>query len=236
MEPAEFQAQFRPPAAGSAAEVLAKAAVMPDLGDLAEAAAERAAADARAAQREELLMANQAAGNPIAQVSRYQAELAEERDRVRDLESQLEAARSRVSRVAANLDHWSAEADAVRTAVARRSDNSGDLLGPAKAAHREFAAATRAAIEALEAGTPRRAPRPFAGHGNITRSEPPVECPECVEAGCTWEESVLIHHDADLARNPDPDHAERYQQVRAGGRDYVYDKQHREISRAGRAS
>jgi hypothetical protein len=198
MDEIEFAAQFRPPAAGSLTEVLAKAAVMPDVGELAEAAAAKAAADAATGQREQLLMANRAAGDPIGMVSRCQAQLAEERDRVRDLESQLETARGRLSRAAANLDHWSAEVDAIHTAVARRSDTD-DLLAPAKAAHAEFAAATRAAFAAVQAGTPRPARRPF---GNAVRSDQPVTCAMCIKYGATAEQSFLIH--ADPSPEPAP--------------------------------
>ena len=148
MDEVSFIEQFKPGAATSVAEVLARAAAMPDRAELEEAAAARAAADARAEQRETLMMLNRAADDPIGMVSRCQAQLAEERGRVRDLESQLETARGRLSRAAANLDHWSAEADAIHTAVARRSDTA-DLLAPAKAAHAEYVTASRAAFAAV---------------------------------------------------------------------------------------
>lgn len=245
MSGADFAASFRPPP-GSADEVLKRRLATPDIGELAESAEAKAAADAAAGQREQLLMANRAAGDPIGMVSRCQAELAEERDRVRDLETQLETARGRLSRAAANLDHWAAEVDAVHAAVARRSD-TGDLLAPAKAAHQQFAAATRAAFEAVQAGTPRRAPRPFAGPGSATRSEH-VECAGCRKVGFSAAESFLVHQDPDAPfeeelldlseaaaaafgrDDQDKDKAGRYQPIRVG-RDYVYDKDRREISR-----
>ena len=200
MDEIEFAAQFRPPAAGSATEVLARKLATPDLDELAEATAAKAAADAAAERREQLLAANRASGDPVGMVSRCQAQLAEERDRVRDLEAQLESARGRLSRAAANLDHWSAEVDAIHTAVARRSSAEGDLLAGAKAAHREFAAATRAAITAMEAGTPRQARRPF---GNAVRSDQPVTCRECIKVGASPAESFLLHRDPDAAIGED---------------------------------
>lgn len=194
---AGFAASFRPPPAGSANEVLQRRLATPDIDELAEAAAERAAANARAEEREQLLAANQSAGDPISMVSRAHAQLAEERDRVRECEAALETARGRLSRAAGNLEHWTAAAEEVRTAVPRRSDTS-DLLGPAKAmlaGHQQYVAASRAAVAAMTAGTPRPARRPFGGVAR--RSEPPVECGECIAAGASWEESVMIHQDPD---------------------------------------
>lgn len=192
MDELEWAAQFRPPAAGSLTEVLAKATVMPDLADLAETAATKAAEEARATQREELLQANRAAGDPIGHVTRCQAQLAEQRDRIRDLEAQLGEARRREAHAAENLAHWSAAADEIRTAVAQRSD-TGDLLGPAKAAHLEFVQTTRAAFAAVQAGRPARRRAPFVSRGDITRTE--LECWYCQQDGVGHEESVLAHLD-----------------------------------------
>jgi hypothetical protein len=193
---ADFAASFRPPPAGSAPEVLARRLATPDLDELAEAVAAKAAADARAEQREQLLAANRSSGDPIGMVSRCQAQLAEERDRVRECEARLEEARGRLSRAAGNLEHWTAAAEEVRTAVAQRSDTN-DLIGPAKAmlaGHQEFVSATRAAVAALGSGAPRQR-RPFGGVAR--RSE--VTCHECIKAGASPEESFLLHADPDAA-------------------------------------
>jgi hypothetical protein len=203
----EFQRQFKADGPPTLGDVFARA-LLPDRAELEEARAAKAAADALAARNEELALANAMAGDPLAELSRAQTATAAARDVVRDLEARLSEARETLSRAEGNMAAWGGQVDEVMTQVARRSEAEVDLLAPAKAAHQEFAAATRAAIAAMEAGTPRRASRPFVSRG-AGEPDPPVDCPECAEAGCTWEESVLIHHDSDLARDPDPDHAER---------------------------
>jgi hypothetical protein len=145
----EFQSQFRPAPATTIGEVLARRLATPDRDELAENAAAKAAADAAARQREELMLANRAAGDPLGQVSRYQAAVGELRGEVLDLEGKLEAARAKLSRAEGNLIHWGEAADEVRTAVAQRSD-TGDLLAPARRAHQEFVTATRAAVAAMQ--------------------------------------------------------------------------------------
>jgi hypothetical protein len=120
------------------------------------------------------------------------------RGEVRDLEGQREKARGRLGRAAENLVHWSDQAEEIRAAVAQRSD-PGDLLGPAKAAlagHQEYVAASRAAIAAAQAGTPRRAPRPFVSRGSVTRSE---SCQWCIDQNVSDEDSYLLHSDPELA-------------------------------------
>jgi hypothetical protein len=219
---ADFAASFRPPPAGSAGEVLTRRLATPDLDDLAETLAAKAAADARAEQREQLIAANRASGDPIGQVSRYQGMVSELRGEVLDLETQLEAARGRLNRAAENLVHWSEQADEIRTAVAGRSDSvEGDLLAPAKAVlagHQQYVAASRAAIAAVQAGTPRQR-RPFGGE--VRRSE--FTCAGCKAEGIDPDTSFLIHNgpdrhpglDAEIDFYPDPDHAER-RRVRSG--------------------
>jgi hypothetical protein len=98
---------------------------------------------------------------------------------------------TRLNRAAENLVHWSDAAEETRTAVARRSD-TGDLLGPAKAAHAEYVAASRAAIVAVTAGTP----RPFVSRGSVTRSEC---CQWCIDQNVSDEDSYLLHSDPELA-------------------------------------
>jgi hypothetical protein len=187
-----FVEQFKPGAATSVAEFLARAAAMPDRTELEEAAAARAAADARAEQRETTAMLNRMQGDPIGNVSRCQAAVAEARDQVTDLENQLETARGRLGRATENLAHWSQAADEIM-ATARRT--SGDPMEQAsRRAHQAFAEVTRAKIAARAAGAPQQAPRPFAGRGSVTRSQP-VTCKLCIKYGATPEQSFLIHAD-----------------------------------------
>jgi hypothetical protein len=211
MDEAGFIEQFKPAPATTVAEVLGRALVAPDRDEIVQAAAERAAADARAEQRETQMMLNARAGNPLGQVSRYQAVVAECRDRVTDLENQLETERSRLRRATETLAHWSEAAEEV-TATARRSAPA-DLLTPAKQAHAEFAAATRAAFAAVQSGTSRPAPRPFRG-GVAVRSH--LECVYCLRENVDAETSALLHLDPQhnvpittAAQAEQAEHAER---------------------------
>jgi hypothetical protein len=187
---------FRPAPATTVAEVLARAAAAPDREEIVQAAADRAAADARAEQREAQMMLNRQMGDPLGNVSRYQAAVAECRDEVQDLEVRLEAARGRLGRASDTLAHWAGQADEVHRASVQRSD-PGDLLGPAKAAHREVAAATRAARETLQSGMSRQAVRSRPGgrrpfDGEISRSE---YCVYCTKEGVSDHDSYLLHSD-----------------------------------------
>ena len=178
--------------------MLTRKLAAPDLDELAEAAAEKAAADARAVQREQLLMANRAAGDPLGQVSRYQAAVSELRGEVMDLETQLEAARGRLNRAART---WCTGAIRRRRSVppSRGAATRTTCWDRRRRSHAEYVAASRAAIAAMAAGTPRRARRPFGGV--VRRSE--VTCHECQAAGANPEESWLIHHDPDAAIGQD---------------------------------
>jgi hypothetical protein len=186
---AEFQAQFRP--GSTLAAVLAKARV-PDRAEQEEKLAAKAAEAARAARNEELALANQAAGNPLAELSRAQTAVGMARDAVRDLEAQLREAREVLSRAEGNVAVWSGQVEELQADVARRSSVEGDLLSPAKQAHQEFVQATRAAFEAVQAGKPRQVSRPFRG-GEVVRSH--LECIYCQREHVDPETSALLHLD-----------------------------------------
>jgi hypothetical protein len=80
-------------------------------------------------------------------------------------------------------------------ATARRSSTSDDPMEQARRrAHQAFAEITRAKVAVRVAGVPQQAPRPFAGRGSVTRSEP-VTCKLCIKYGATPEQSFLIHAD-----------------------------------------
>lgn len=191
MDEFELIEQFKPGAATSVAEVLARAAAMPDRAEIEEAAAERAAADARAEQRETQAMLNRMAGDPIGNVSRCQQAVAEARDQVADLESQLEAARGRLNRAAENLVTWSDAADEVHRASVQRSSRP-DLLGPAK---QVLAEQRVERMLAERAAHPQQARRPKDRGGVAVRSDQPVTCKDCLKYGATPEQSFLIHSD-----------------------------------------
>jgi hypothetical protein len=192
----ELIEQFRPAPATSVAEVLARAAAMPDRDDITEAATERAAAEARAEQRETAAMLNRMQGDPIGNVSRAATAVSEARDRVNDLESQLETARGRLTRASESLAHWSGAADGV-IATARRSAATDDPMEQAqRRAHAAFTEITRTKMAARSARAPRRAARPFASRGSVTRSEC---CQWCIDQNVSDEDSYLLHSDPELA-------------------------------------
>ena len=194
MDEYELIESFKPAPATTVAEVLARVASVPDRADLAQAAAERAEADARAEVRETRMMLNRRLGNPLGEVSRMQAVVSEMRDRVQAMETELEKERGRLSRASETLAHWSAQADEVYRASVQRSDTD-DLLAGEKATlkeHQEYVAASRAAWSAAQTGTPRREPRPFVSRGSVTRSE---QCHWCTVQGASDQEAFLIHND-----------------------------------------
>jgi hypothetical protein len=189
----ELIEQFKPAAATSVAEVLARAAAAPDRDEIAEAAAARAAADARAEQRETQAMLNRMAGDPVGNVSRCQAAVSEARDRVADLENQLETARGRLGRVTDQLAHWSGAVDEVMATARRSSDDP--LEQAQRRAHQAFAEHTRALVASRAAGAPReRSRRPFVAA--VSRSE---HCIHCINQGVSDEDSYLLHSDPELA-------------------------------------
>jgi hypothetical protein len=183
--------QFKPGPATSVAEVLARAAAMPDRDELVQAAADRAAADARAERREAEAMLNRMAGDPLGNISRCQAAVSEARDRVTDLENQLEEARGRLSRAAESLAHWSGAAEEVHRASIQRSD-PGDLLAPAKQAlAEERVERMLAAVRARPAGRPK---------GEVSRSRGAVaarseSCQWCIDQNVSDHDSCLLHSD-----------------------------------------
>jgi hypothetical protein len=190
MDELDFQAQFRPAAAGSVTEVLALAGVTTRT-EAEEARRERDALAAAAQRRETLALANAASGNPLARRSQAMAETANVRDRVRDLEAQLGQARRDLTRSAANLDYWEGAVAEVMTAAA--PPPSDDPMAQAnRMAHAAFVEATRAGWEAVQAGTPQRARRPKGHGGHAVRSE--GSCVECEKVGATPEEAFAIHH------------------------------------------
>jgi hypothetical protein len=189
----ELVEQFKPGPATSVAEVLARAAAMPDRDDLVQAAADRAVADARAEQRETQAMLNRMAGDPLGNVSRCQAAVAEARDRVNDLESQLETERGRLHRAAEQLVHWSEAADEVHRSSIQRSD-SADLLAPAKQALAEQRVERMLAeVRARPAGRPKEVSR--ARGAVAVRSE---SCQWCIDQNVSDHDSYLLHSDPEL--------------------------------------
>jgi len=138
----------------------------------------------------------------------------------------------------------------------RQLAESAELMAPQRAPEDPLQAASRRAHQVFtevtrqrmaEAQARRAAPRerrPFGSAspgGAAVRSEP-VTCPECIKCGFTAEQSFVVHHtDADgrpiaaasevAEPASDSQEAGRYQPVRAGGRDWVYDKAHDEIVR-----
>jgi hypothetical protein len=129
MDELEFAAQFRPDGPVSVAQVLARTLATPDRAELEQDAAERAAAVEAEERRENLRLANYAAGDPLGQASRARAAEASARDEVRDLERRLGDAREVLSRAQSAAVEWGASADEIL--YARRSITP-DLAAEAK--------------------------------------------------------------------------------------------------------
>ena len=191
MNELEFQRQFRADGPPTLSDVFARA-MLPSRAEQEEARAAKAEADALAERNEQLALANAMAGNPLAELSRAQTAAAAARDVVRDLEERLGEAREVLSRAEGNMAAWGSQVEELQANVARRSSAEVDLLAPARKAHLEFAAATRAAFAAVQAGTPRQAPRPFRGSVAV-RSH--LECVYCLRENVDAEASALLHLD-----------------------------------------
>jgi len=218
MDEIDFIEQFRPAAPTTVAEVLARVAATPDRDDLAQAAADRVRADARAEQRETWAMLNRMAGNPAGEVSRCQAIVAECRERVAELEGQLETARGRLSRAGESLAHWSQTADEVHRASIQRSDPA-DLLAPAKQALAEQRVERMLAeVQARPAGRPKEVSR--SRGGVASRSE---SCQWCIDQNVSDEQSYLLHSDPELnVPVTTPEQAAQWQATQAERRAYGY--------------
>ena len=176
----------------TAAGILAVAAV-PTWAESAEARRERDALAAAATRRENLARLNAAAGNPLAARSQALMDTGSARARVLDLEAQLEQARRDLSRSQGNLEHWeNAVAEITAAAAPPLSDDPMAVAG--RQAHAAFVEATRAALTAMQTGTPRQARRPFGGEAR--RSE---YCVHCIDQGVSDEDSYLLHSDPELA-------------------------------------
>ncbi len=230
---------------------LARALAASDRKDQAAEAAEKAEAEARRAaaldRAEGLALMDRQLGHPLAEIQRAQADAAAALDEVTDLSARLAKAQGKLDQARHNVEFFAARMQAAHDSVARMATATGgeDLLGPAKAAHAEFVARSRAAWAAAQAGQQGRA-RPFARGGVAARSDTDhAMCVECAKVGASAAESALIHLDP----SPEPvppgwmpsqpycrdcgalqgactcpagtrRNAGRYQPVRAGGRDY----------------
>jgi hypothetical protein len=108
----EFQQQFVPDGPVPLNVVLARHAA-PDLLELEEAAADRAAEAERQERLEARVFLNRARGDPLGNLSRATSAVSAARDRVADLEAQLESARAVLSRAQSNMAEWGRAADEV---------------------------------------------------------------------------------------------------------------------------
>ena len=189
MNELEFAQQFKPEGPVTAAGVLARHLATPDPQELREAAEAQRAAAAAESLRETRAMLNAMNGDPLGHLARAQAQAASARDVVRDLEDQLATARQRLERAAGAMVDFGAQADEVLSRSAQQAGTQ-DLLGEAKRALAEYRVEQMLARAAASPAVT-RAGRPF---GAAARSEP-VTCPECLAAGATPEESLLLHLD-----------------------------------------
>jgi hypothetical protein len=164
-------------------------------------------------------LANRQGGDVLGEISRARSALSAANDKIGDLRAQLADAEAKRDRAQGNVEFWAQRLAAVNDSVSRSVTVTGgpDLLAPAKAAHAEYVAASRAAWSAATSGTPRER-RPFArrGAGHAVRSE---HCTWCTEFSLTDQESYLLHSDPELAVPVTPPgtvpEAEQARQVRA---------------------
>jgi hypothetical protein len=213
MDELEFAAQFRPAGPVTVQDVLTRQLALPDRRELEQDAADREAAAARAERDETRAMLNATRGDPLGQLSRAQAVVASCRDEVSDLEAQLEVARGRLHRAAESLVDWQDQADEILSVSAQRS-RTPDMLAEAK----QVAAGLRVdAMLAARSQAPRRAPRPFAGRGSVTRSE---YCGYCIADGVSDEDSYLLHSDPELnCPVTPPEQMAKAERAHRGGRE-----------------
>jgi hypothetical protein len=187
MDELEFAQQFAPSGPPTVNDVFRRA-LMSDRADLEQAAAEKAAADAREAARENMALANRQMGDPLGNVTRAQMAVAEARDKVRALEDQLEAARGVLHRAGEQYVDWQESAELV-TATASRSAPHNMLDG----ARKVLTDAQVREMAAVRSQAPGR--RPFGHGGHAVRSE--FTCAGCKAEGIDADTSFLLHSDPD---------------------------------------
>jgi hypothetical protein len=192
MSEADFAASFRPSGPVSVQDVLRRQLATPDLRELAEESAARAAAEADRERRETLQMLNAANGNPLAELSRAQQVAAAARDEVADLEARLAVARERFRSAAESVVDFGSAADEVLNASARRS-STPDLLAPAKQALAEQRVERMLAERSNRATRQVRSRRPFVG--GVSRSE---SCQWCIDQDVSDHDSYLLHSDPEF--------------------------------------
>lgn len=140
-------------------------------------------------------MAGRTAGDVFADAMRLGDEDAEYSEAQRTI-ARIDKRRANRQRDMADQAQRMAEVTGLATRSAPTITGGEDLLAPAKAVHREFVQATRAAQTAAAAGAPRaRRPKGEVSRsrgGEAIRSE---NCILCLEQGASDEEAFLLHND-----------------------------------------
>jgi hypothetical protein len=172
-----------------------------DAADQRDQLERRAEAERRA---EVLAWGNRQLGNPMGELSRFRGEYVAADDEVRDLAGRLERATKKRDRIGEAIRSRAQQLDEITASISRPApvvDPANPFAIGLARAHHEFAEATRARWIEAEAARA-LAPRPKAGRGGVARAlgdgrfDVP-DCPECVKAGATEDESFLLHSDPD---------------------------------------
>jgi len=179
---------------------IVKAQAFEQMSDAREAAAERREQAEREAARESRLealqFANRTHGNPIGELQRARIAFEQADDQVRDLSVQLAKAEAKRSRAESSIT-FHAQRMQEASQLATRSAGA-DLLSPAREAMAEVAAQR---VERMLAEASVSRPKGVVSRSGYvaTRSDQPIDCVECQEAGVPdWETSVLIHKQAEM--------------------------------------
>jgi hypothetical protein len=170
---------------------------MRDRKDELDAEREQADKDAAAAQRrEEFLLLNARAGDPVGEMSRARQAWSDADDMRRDALDQLRKAEKRIASAERSVEFWAARLEPVTQAAQRSRVPSDPVEAAVYHAHQAFKETTQAMR--AEARAAARS-RPFGG-GVIARNEP-VTCETCKAIGADAWESWKIHH-TDCDGNP----------------------------------
>jgi hypothetical protein len=162
-------------------------ASMRDRKDELDAQRAQADKDAAAAQRrEEFLLLNARAGDPVGEMSRARQAWSEADDMRRDALDQLRKADARIARAERSIEFWAARLEPVTQAAQRSRVPSDPVEAALYHAHQAFKETTQAMRAEARAARPK-------GGGYAVRNEP-VTCPECLAVGADPTESFLIHH------------------------------------------
>jgi hypothetical protein len=156
-------------------------------------AEKQVAAETRA---ESMLLAERQLGSPLAEMSRARAAYSAADDEVADLAARLQKATARRDSAQRNLEFFASRAQQAAGLASRSApDAIGAAVTRAQEALREEASVRRVERMLASRTASRAGRRPFVSRGLGDGHFDVPGCPDCIKAGATAEESVLIHLD-----------------------------------------